>query len=246
MTYPTGVANNPDSLVFIDGADRTTAAKKSETSFRVPLKDDIDSSTLQLLVPAGTDGEYDNLVYFAQKSGDGFAVQEQTGLKNLMDYVGTAIRTNATLGQGLRVKSSLSLNVRNNESDAYTILEYGTLAKRHDNPNALKYISGSSDSEARIGKGVAFDGTDERVFSYGTTTLEFTSVLINLSSENYTTDYDFRAYCVIECEGETYVVYGDIVTKNILNIAQQVKNDTAYFDSLTGDEQAYINQITGN
>lgn len=240
ISAPAGV-DLTEAQVHINGIDSTSDVIKSADGIQFPLKDDVSQSTVQLLVPAGAEGAYDNYVYFVKKNGSGFSVEEQPELKNMLGYVGTAIRLNAELGQGLRVKSSLLLSVRN--SGTYTILEYGTLAKRNDNPNVLQYIPEDYDPAAKIGKGVAFDGTEERIFRYGDAVLEFTTVLINIAPSNYKTDYDFRAYCVIEADGQKHVIYGETVTKNIFGIAQAIKEDVAYYNSLSESERAYIDGI---
>lgn len=246
--YPSGITQKDGMILMMNGKNVTSQAQFTADGFTLSVPHARVGSALQILVPksGGDSMEYDNHVYFIKDNNGAVDIAEQPALKNMLAYEGVAIRTSADQGQGLRLKSNLSLALRQNTSDEYTIAEYGTLAKRNDNPAQLEYISAVNDPATRIGKGVAFDGTVDYIYSSENGRLSFTSVLIGISAENYTTDYDFRAYCVVECGGETYYVYGNTVTKNIRGIALQVMSDTAYFNTLSAEAQAYITLVAGN
>lgn len=247
VEYPDGVEQTEGHIILVNGNDETLLAITDSTGFTLPTSRNTAGTTIQLLVPY-TDGEYtayDNYIYFVSEEGGTTAVAEQPRLKNLITYEGSAIRTNAELGQGIRFRTSLSLDIKYDDSDEYRILEYGTLAKRNDNPATLKYISGSNDPVAKIAKGMAYNDEIDRIFSMGSDRLSFTNVLIGIDADNYKTDYDFRAYCVVQVDDVIFYIYGPCVTKNIYGIAQQVKEDTEYFDSLSANEQEYINEILG-
>ena len=75
--------------------------------------------------------------------------------------------------------------------------------------------------------------------------VEFTSVLINIASPNYSENYNFRSYCAISDDTGTYYVYGGYtVAKNIHDIAGQVKAGSEWAN-FGQDVREYINSILG-
>lgn len=243
IEYPSGVGYNKSAIILVDGAENKNA-RLGRDHLSIPKQQGTGTSTIQLLIPYIADGghtEYENHTFFVKREGGNTVITEQPALKNLSEYKGVAIRTNAALGQGLRFQSTLSLDIRKNGYSDYAVVEYGTLAKRSDNPNALIYINAESDPVKRIGKGIAYNGTDEYIFGQTTDRLSFTSVLVGIKSENYRTNYTFRSYCVLSNGTDTFIVYGKEITKNIYDVAVQVLSDPD--NGLSGDQLLYLQSI---
>lgn len=236
IAYPAGVTAG--TAVWLNGVDVTSDTDFGSGSFVLPVSGATTGSTVQL-----SDG-VNNYVYFITNNDGVYTATLMTDLKNLLGYVGFAIRTNAVLGQGLRFKSSIPNAVKNDGYAGFTVVEYGTLAKKSANPADLTYIAGASENS--IGKGMAYDTLSDTdiVYAVAGQTVQFTSVLIGITSANYHTEYSFRSYCVFSDGTNSYVVYGEEVNKSIYDVATVVLADLE--NGLSGDSLAYVQSIVNN
>ncbi len=213
--------------------------------FKFSISGQSGNTTVQLFVPytVGIDIKYHNYTYFLRNTGNGFSCEFKEALTDLLGYVGTAIRLNDGVGQGIRFKSSIKQSVR--DGNEYDVTEYGTLAKRSNNTESLVY-SATSNPDLKIGKGVAYNKADGKnnEFDRVDGDVHFTSVLINISAKNYALDYIFRSYCSIKVGEETFYVYGLTVDRNIVDIAERVKSDMNYFNNeLNANQRKYIDGV---
>lgn len=249
FTYPDSVVPSASSYVSVDGITKPAVFDDTNSVFTLDASAITSAaSTVQLFVPAETASadDYNCYTYFVGEYQDRYLVTPQPALDGLLGYEGFAIRTNNSLGRGLRYKSSISEAIRDDIGDDFAILEYGLLAKRTDNTQPLCYITQENDAALRIGKGVAFDPDNavNREFAIVNGRIQFTSVLIGISEANTVTEYAFRSYCRIEYFGTVYTLYGNEVSRSIRQIAQQITTeDPNYLNTLSSDEQQYIRDL---
>lgn len=124
FSYPGGIAQGDVAAVWLDGVDVTADVSYNPTGFTLPVSDTTTAATVQRV----SSSEH-NYVYFVKNDGGTLVATFMNDLTDLLPYVGTAIRTNAILGQGLRFKSSMPQSIKTSGTAGYTVSEYGTLAK---------------------------------------------------------------------------------------------------------------------
>lgn len=146
-----------------------------------------------------------------------------------MHSVGTAIRLQTeNIRQGIRCKMQIDKRLLSVEGGyGMRAIEYGMLAIRDERLSGSElvydgvYTHGGKQYAA--GKGVAYAlgrGTDVR-YDETATTIDFTSVLVNISESNYTTGYTARAYMIcLDESGGQHIVYSDPYTVSIYEVAK--------------------------
>ena len=146
------------------------------------------------------------------------------GLTDLLTYHGFSIRVQSP--SGIRFKSGIDQNLKNSlihsQVNGYHLVEYGTLFITQANRMQYPFIK---DGE-KVGGGRAYwvsNGTvNDKIFETSGGRIRFTSVLINLSQDQYATDIAFRSYIILEDQDGRMIVYGPPVARSIYTIAKQV------------------------
>lgn len=180
-------------------------------------------------------------IWFATSSGAKLRVFAEANL------VGAAIRTSGA--QGLRFKAELPYAALNAlvSKEGYTVKEYGVLIKLASNTNDLTYFAttdyNNNYNANKIGKGVAYcaaDSIDHR-FSDNSIKLQFTSVLVDINSANYETDFTYCSYIVLNDGAYDIVLYSASATTSIYYVATQIVANE--YDSVLENAPAYIQTI---
>lgn len=156
-------------------------------------------------------------------------------------YTGTnlvAIRkagTNAQgepIPQGIRVKSTIDTDLRENDMNGFKVTEYGTLAIKTTKLNGADLVYsmvGSDTYKAKVG--VAYDASTDtdKVFeehkdeSGNITSVTYTGVLTGITQANYGSDYTVRGYMVLENnDGRRLVLYGNSITVSIYGVVYDI------------------------
>lgn len=149
--------------------------------------------------------------------------------KQALHSVGTAIRLQTeNVRQGIRCKMQLDKRLLSAEGGyGFRAVEYGMLAIRDERlgGSELTYdgVYTYDGKQYAAGKGVAYSlGSDTDVrYAETNTTIDFTSVLVNISEENYTTGYTARGYMIcVDENGDRHIVYSDPYTVSIYDVAK--------------------------
>ena len=155
----------------------------------------------------------------------GFRVEALPLLEDLLSYHGFAIRVKGY--SGIRFKSGILPGTRATLLSSaglggFRLVEYGTVVMRASNLSSYPFVKGGQ--KTSFGKAYWTDssGAHDAIFETKDGRLRFTSVLTNIPAADYTTDYAFRAYILLEKDGATYIVYGPPVSRSIYTVAKQV------------------------
>ena len=170
-------------------------------------------------------------------------------------YTGTnlvAIRkagTNAqgeSIPQGIRVKSTIKTDLREEDMNGFKVTEYGTLAIKTSKLNGADLVYsmvGSDTYKAKVG--IAYNpSTDtDKVFeehkdeSGNITSVTYTGVLTGITVANYGSDYTVRGYMVLENnDGRRLVLYGEQKEVSIYGVVYQIREQhTSQYDLQTAE-----------
>lgn len=175
-------------------------------------------------------------------------------MNNTVVSKGTAIRTEGK--QGMRHKTTLdkALLTANNPY-GIRVTEYGTLAIKTeylgDNELTLngEYNYGDALYSAKTGVAYSFESKKELIFKNNQTSLDFTGVLINITKENWNTNYTARPYLkYLKANGTEDVIYGDsadIAVYPISKMAYTARTDNGnYAESANVRDYLYKNIIS--
>ncbi len=147
-------------------------------------------------------------------------------MKNDVEDIGVAIRTDGI--QALRFKSKISWSKLEAAAlyDTYTVVEYGSLAMRKsylgNNELTLDYVSSAGKKPSR-GINYSADKGEHWIFAYNSSDIIFSAALTGITEEKYQIDYSLRVYCILErSDGERITVYDDQTRyANIYQVAEK-------------------------
>ncbi len=166
--------------------------------------------------------------------------------------IGTAIRLNGK--QGIRHKTRIDkkLLTANNEYGIRAI-EYGTVAVKADALGAEelvidgKYTLNDEVHTARTGVAYSFEKGINKVFAESDYYIDFTGVLINISEDNYLSDYAVRSYLKYYDEsGALNVIYTETYRPSIYDVAKEAysaKNKDGSFTETNSDREYLYNSV---
>lgn len=234
--YPSGVAAADVSCVWVDGSVCT--ASPGDTYFTAPVPAMLSCAAVQLICKNG-----DSYLYLAENEGSGsFSVTHAKGGDSLLSACGFAIRTAGA--QGMRFKAGIACSAFSAGVSGLRVTELGILMKK-SGADELLYIDDTYSDETHTAKSVSYslsEGINKCLYEKDGTRV-FSTVLMNISDEDYSTGYDMRAYCVISDGKNSYTVYGDTYSKSIKETAAAVIGDEE--NSLAASERAYMNILLG-
>lgn len=147
-----------------------------------------------------------------------------SGLNDILSYHGFSIRVQSPAG--IRFKSGIDQELKKKLTsgtvDGYSLLEYGTLFMTQENREIYPFVKGG----AKVGGGRAYwisNGVvNDKVFEIINSRIRFTSVLINLTKDQYDTDIVFRSYIILTDGNNEITLYGPPVAKSVYTVAKQV------------------------
>ncbi len=151
-------------------------------------------------------------------------------------YIGTAIRI--TGNSGLRFKSAVNLN---NVPSSVKIKKVGTIAAFSSSINADNPLLLTSD---KIGESVAYDKealTEHWYEEKDNGDKVFTAVLINFNENEMNKKVTYRPYITFDHNGNEYTLYGECISRSILDIARQCNGS----DSVNPYVQAILSTYSG-
>lgn len=215
-------------------------------------------------IEVGTNNDYEGLVSFAFRNLaknsvvgiDNFKVEKvAVATINAADdaFDGTFaynIRNNkAGTEQGLRFKSKINLNDLGNGAK---IVEYGTLAYKKSDAGKTFLTREAAKDMAKNGyvvAGVAYDEVNDIDLRYEydteTNVVTYTGVLTGIAPKYYKTEFNVRAYVVIEtADGVRTTVYDNVQTLSVFSAATNIVNANANADDVTA-ARAALNAYNG-
>lgn len=171
------------------------------------------------------------------------------GLQNLLSYHGFSIRTQGSAG--IRFKSGIDADLKqrliSSRVDGCRLTEYGTLMMTRENREKYPFVKGGT----KVGAGRSYWTENGKVYDKVLETVDgrnrFASVLVNLKPNMYATDLYFRAYAILECDGENYTVYGPPVCRSVYTVAKQVQAKGEFKQGTSGYNfvQGIIDSVEG-
>lgn len=219
LTPPAGYG---DSTIYVDGVEY--AAQMTGNSYQVELPDTLGKTAVMYSynssnIPVGM------YVWKLDWKGQTCTAVPLPGLQDLLSYHGFSIRVQSPAG--IRFKSGIDEGLKQQlitvGVDGCRLKEYGTLFITNENRKQYPFVKGGT----KVGGGRAYwtenGQVNDKVFETVAGRNRFTSVLINLAPNMYGKDISFRAYAVLDCDGQEIIVYGPPVYRSVYTVAKQVQ-----------------------
>lgn len=238
LTIPEGYDS---TTIWVDGKAFTTTTKDGKQS--VDLKNK--TSTTAVAYSYDEAGVPDGMhIWLLGYVSGNYTVSEQTGLDNLLSYHGFSVRVSGE--PGLRMKSGIDGDLK----DALTgsgvggcrLKEYGTLVTDTGKIADKPFVKGTAGVMTGLAYGTNYKGQKiDNVYETMDQRKIFTAVFVGMRKEEYTTDYAFRSYAVLTKSGKNYTIYGPILTRQMVQVAEQALQSGAYSSDST--EYLYLQQL---
>lgn len=243
LTPPAGYADN---VIYVDGVEH--AAKRTGDSYQVQLSDTSGQTAVMYSyndnnIPIGM------YVWKLEWQGEICTAVPLPGLQDLLSYHGFSIRVQSPAG--IRFKSGIDAGLKKRlltaGVDGCILKEYGTLFITNENRERYPFVKGGT----KVGGGRAYwtenGKVNDKVFETVSGRNRFTSVLINLSPNMYAKDISFRAYAVLDHQGQEIIVYGPPVYRSVYTVAKQVQTRGEFKPGSSGYKyvQSIIDAVEG-
>lgn len=219
LTPPSGYNDNH---IHIDGVEYEASRIGSSYTLKLP-----DNSGRTAVMYCYNENEVPVGMYVWKLSWHGNACTATAlpGLQDLLSYHGFSIRTQGSAG--IRFKSGINAELKqrllNDGVDGCRLTEYGTLMITKENKEIYPFVKGGS----KVGSGRSYWTENGKTYDKVLETVDgrnrFASVLVDLKPNMYARDLYFRAYAILECDGQTYTVYGPPVCRSVYTVAKQVQ-----------------------
>ncbi len=218
ITPPSGYT---DTTLWVDG--KAFSGTQSQGNLSVIL-DNTGAKTICMYkynangIPVGM------YVWTLKHNGTSYVVTPQPGLENILSYHGFSVRV---AGQsGIRFKTGISADLRNRLTtsgvNGFKLVEYGTVVMNKAYMSTYPLIKGGT--KTTFGRAYWKEGNklNDLIFETVDGRHRFTSVLIGIPVKNYKTEFAFRGYITLTCNGENYTIYGPVVSRSIYGVSKQV------------------------
>ena len=219
LTPPAGYTDNH---IYIDGVEYAAARNGSNYQLKLP---DVSGRTAVMYSYDAKNIPVGMYVWRLSWEGEVCKAIPMPGLENLLSYHGFSIRIQSPAG--IRFKSGIDTGLKQRliagGVDGCRLKEYGTLFITNENREKYPFVKDGT----KVGGGRAYWTENGKVYDKVFETVagrnRFTSVLINLAPNMYAKDISFRAYTVLECEGQDLIIYGPPVYRSVYTVAKQVQ-----------------------
>lgn len=208
-----------DKTIWVDGVPYTPAVNGGDYTVELPdgrAKSAVVYSYDADGIPTGM------YVWTLTRQKGSYVATPQEELKDLLNYRGCSVRVSGD--PGIRVKMEMNDAAKNKLSDGgvdgYRLKEYGTLATDAENAAENPFVKGR--------KGIVL----QRQSAY---------VLTSISPSRYDTVFSFRGYVVLTKNGTDTVLYGPIVSRSMVSVAEQILSAGTY--AKDSPEDIYLREI---
>ncbi len=157
---------------------------------------------------------------------DGVATEINSFANGFYTMSGAQMRVDEPTG--IRFRAGITHTARD-AADEYKVVEYGFIVAREDqlketgsqlNFDFSNIVSGAAylknDSDV-ITKDYVFENLDD--------TIVFTGLLTNIAKQYYTSVLSARPYMKIKTKNDVHIVYGDVISRSIFDVAYAVLKD---------------------
>lgn len=243
LTPPAGYTDNH---IHIDGVEYEAAVQNGSYSVKLPNasgKTAVMYCYDEKNIPVGM------YVWKLSWQGEVCTAIEMHGLKDILSYHGFSIRVQSPAG--IRFKSGIDTGLKQRliagNVEGCRLIEYGTLFITSENRQNYPFVKGGT----KVGGGRAYwtenGATNDKVFETVAGRNRFTSVLINLAPNMYAKEIAFRAYVILECDGQELCIYGPPVSRSVYTVAKQVQARGEFKAGSSGYQyvQGIINSVEG-
>ncbi len=227
--------------VYVDGVAYRAACQNGGVSVRLPNG----AARTVTWYPTDPKGTPTGMrVWLLSFANGRYTAAEQTALRDLLTYHGFSIRISGAAG--IRFKTGISLSAKAalqsaGGLDGFRLVEYGTLVMNQKNAAAYPFILGCE----KVASGRCYwiqDGiVQDKVFETVSGRQRFTSVLVDIPSSRYKTEYAFRGYIILQKGGQQYTLYGPPVARSIYYLAQRLIDRQDYV--VGSREDAFLREI---
>lgn len=231
LEAPQGYENGQ---VYIDGIQ--TEAVKNGLSYSVSLSDG-NARTAVIYKYDDSNIPRGMYVWILNFENGSYTAEPLEELEDLLSYHGFSIRIKSPVG--IRFKSGIDAQLRaqllGDGVDGFHLEEYGTLYMTNANRSKYPFVR----LGGKIGSGRSYwienSVVNDKILETVDGRYRFASVLINLPEAQYATDFAFRAYIILERNGERYVLYGPPVYRSIYTVAKQLDARGEFKAGSSGD-----------
>ena len=243
LAPPSGY-DDPD--IYVDGV--RYEAVKDERGYSLKLPDASGKTAVMYCYNANNvpTGMY---VWKLSWQGNMCTATALPGLQDLLSYHGFSIRTQGSAG--IRFKSGIDSNLRQQliegRVDGCRLVEYGTLMMTKENSEIYPFVKDGT----KVASGRSYWQENGKVYDKVLETVggrkRFASVLVDLKSNMYARDLSFRAYAILDCDGQTLIVYGPPVSRSVYTVAKQVQAKGEFAPGTSGYNfvQGIIDSVEG-
>lgn len=208
-----------DKTVWVDGVPYTPTADGADYTVNLPDK----KAKSAVVYSYDSDGVPTGMyVWTLTRENGAYVATAQEGLKDLITYQGSSLRVSGD--PGIRVKMEIPDDIKTKLTDSgvdgYRLKECGSLATDIQNPESNPFVKGKKGIVAQT---------------------QSTYVLTSISPSRYNTEFAFRGYVVLTKNGTDTIVYGPIVKKSMVSLANQALEAETYAEGSA--EDAYLKEI---
>lgn len=241
ITPPSGYK---DMAIYVDGREYF-ATDNGDGSYTV-YPDDQNAKTAIMYEYNSSGVPVGMYVWKLSCDGSSYSAVPMPEFEDLLSYHGFSIRITGV--SGIRFKSGISVETRKKlTSDAgingYHLVEYGTLYMTQNNRLNYPFVKGGD----KVGFGRSYwrenGKLNDNIVETVSGRYRFASVLVNLPSEQYNTEFAFRSYIILTNGEETITLYGPAVAKSIAALANQLNDVNMYKDGTGAD--LFVKKIIG-
>lgn len=244
VVAPSGYA---DATIYVDGIPY--AATQSGNTFSTTITHS--NARTAVMYYYDTNGIPKGMYVWKLTYANGsYTATALSGLQDLLSYHGFSIRVQSPAG--IRFKSGIDESVKNTlistGIDGYKLSEYGTLFMTNANRNSYPFVK----LGRKTGGGRSYwtEGSvvNDKIFEIVSGRVRFASVVTNLPSSQYNTDFAFRGYIILENGGERIMVYGPPVFRSVYTVAKQIDARGEFTPGTSGYNyiKSIISSVEGN
>ena len=141
----------------------------------------------------------------------------------MFEYLGAAVRTESSQGQGVRVKFSADRLYTDNGALGCDVVGFGMLVRRADDGSVV--FRDTDDTTRKIVNVWAYkDDALAKLYSVDDERFVFTSVMIGITEDAYEDEFEYTAYAVLrDADGNEYIVYSESVVVSAYSTAVKIE-----------------------
>ncbi len=141
----------------------------------------------------------------------------------MFGYLGSALRTESSMGQGVREKFTLDRMYVENGTLGYDVAEFGILVRRAENGSVVYTQDNDSIRDIAVVKAFS-DYAPAKLYSQDDASYVFTSVMTGIDEDAYTESFEYTPYARLsDGNGNYYVVYGEAILESAYSAAVKIE-----------------------